>query len=216
MFKSCLALSFLLGFLCTAQALPDARTQPLKGTVSLTFDDGPSATYTPQILAILKKNNIKATFFVMGAIARAHPELIKLILADGHAVALHTMTHPNLDKISQKQLHYEVADAQNIVNKVVGKGPLCLRPPYGVANHNVKEYIRSQKMIPVAMGFNSFDYNRPGTEKIASWVIKNAHSGVVFLLHDGYKSREQTVAALPIIIEGIRKKGLGFSAICYP
>jgi peptidoglycan/xylan/chitin deacetylase (PgdA/CDA1 family) len=64
------------------------------------------------------------------------------------------------------------------------------------------------------MGFNSFDYNRPGVDKIVSWVVQNAHSGQVILMHDGFNKREQTVAALPRIIEGIQKKGLGFSQIC--
>src|SRR5215204_5518174 len=100
-------------FLCQTilafgQDLKDVRTGALKGTVALTFDDGPNPISTPQILAILKKNDIKATFFVMGPLAKKYPELIQEMLKEGHAVADHTMSHPMLTKLSDKQLAYEV------------------------------------------------------------------------------------------------------------
>ncbi|OAI48137.1 hypothetical protein AYO45_05305 [Gammaproteobacteria bacterium SCGC AG-212-F23] len=191
------------------------QTLPDKGTVTLTFDDGPSPKYTPQILAILKKYNIKATFFVVGASAKKYPELVREIIAEGHAVGNHSWSHPMLTRLSNTQLQHEVVDTQNAVEKAIGKKPVCLRPPYGMANPHVKDYIRSQGIAPVAMGFNSFDYERRGTEKMVDWVLKNVHAGQVILMHDGYDKREQTVEALPRIIEGIQKKGLGFSAICY-
>src|SRR5687768_7615327 len=76
------------------------RKTPLAGTIALTFDDGPSPIYTPQILAILKKYNIKATFFVVGANANLYPDMIRKIHADGHVIASHSQTHPMLTKIS--------------------------------------------------------------------------------------------------------------------
>lgn len=196
--------------------LSKVRDKPLPGTVSLTFDDGPSPIYTPQVLKILKKYKIKATFFVMGWAAKKYPNLIKQMVADGHAVAIHTNSHPMLTKLSNKQLYKEVEDPRDVVKSIIGKAPVCLRPPYGVSNARVRSYIRARGLIPVAMGFNSFDYKSPGVAKLTSWVVKNARAGRVFLLHDGYKHRQQTVDALPGIIEGIKKKGLGFSAICYP
>ncbi len=192
----------------------NAIKTPAKGTVALTFDDGPTVTYTPQILAILKKYNIKATFFMVGTEAKAHPEIVKMVLADGHAINNHTMTHPNLTKLNDEQLNKEVAEPSAIIYDITGKKPVCLRYPYGASNDRVRSVIRANGMVPVPMGWNSFDYNRPGVDKIVSWVLQNAHSGQVFLFHDGFDKREQTVAALPQIIEGIQKKGLGFSQIC--
>ena len=189
-------------------------TLPTPNTVALTFDDGPSPIYTPQILAILKKYHIKATFFVVGSNAKLYPELIKAIHDEGHPINSHSMTHPMLTKISDKTLQYEVATPSLIVDNIIGIKPLCLRYPFGMSNEHVRNVIRKNGMTPVPMGFNSFDYERPGTQKIISWVLKNAHSRQVILLHDGYDKREQTVAALPVIIEGIQKKGLGFSTIC--
>jgi peptidoglycan/xylan/chitin deacetylase (PgdA/CDA1 family) len=193
---------------------PTVHTHAAPGTVALTFDDGPSLIFTPQILDILKKNNIKATFFVVGASAKKYPELIKRIQAEGHYVNDHTMTHPMLTKLAHDKWYFEMVEPANIVEKIVGKRPACLRYPFGASNSAIRSYIRAEGMNPVPMGFNSFDYNRPGVAKISSWVIANAHSGEVILMHDGYAAREQTVAALPTVIAGIRKKGLGFSQIC--
>jgi len=190
------------------------RTTPLKGTVALTFDDGPSPIYTPQILAVLKKYHVKATFFMVGVNAQKYPEMVKLVLADGHAINSHSLTHPMLTKLNDKQLYNEVTAPQRIIDKIIGQKPVCLRYPFGMSNTHVREVIRSEGIVPVPMGFNSFDYNRPGVQKIVSWVLKNSYSGQVILMHDGYDKRQQTVDALPQIIEGIQKKGLGFSQIC--
>ena len=211
-----LALGLSLSYSAFSKPLSQVRWQAKPGTVALTFDDGPNPIYTPQVLRILKKYHVKATFFVMGWAAQKYPNLIHDIIADGNAVANHSWSHPKLTQISQQRLYEEVVRSRNAIAKAVGKPPVCLRPPFGMGNKRVGRFIRQQGMIMVPMGFNSFDYKRPGYRKIASQVINNARSGQVFLLHDGPKRREQTVKALPLIIKGIRAKGLGFSAICYP
>ncbi len=190
------------------------RTTPLKGTVALTFDDGPSPKYTPQVLAILKQYGIHATFFVVAGNAKRHPELIKAILAGGNTIANHSMTHPKLTKLSGKRLQYEVGSAKDVITKLTGKAPACLRPPFGLTNKRVKASIEKNGMIQVPIGYNTYDYARPGVQKLISTVVNRAHSGMVVLLHDGYKNKQQTVDALPGMIEGIKKKGLGFSMIC--
>lgn len=192
----------------------DARKLALPGTVALTFDDGPNPTFTPQILAILKKYHIKATFFVVGMNAEKYPELIKAVHEQGHVISSHSQTHPMLTKISETQLQKEVAMPSRIVDNILGIKPKCLRYPFGASNQHVRDVIHEHGMTPTPMGFNSFDYDRPGTQKIIDQVLKNAYSKQVILMHDGFAKREQTVAALPVIIEGIKKKGLGFSTIC--
>src|SRR5579872_2717388 len=94
------------------------RTTPLKGTVALTFDDGPTETFTPQILEILKKNHIKATFFMVGMNAKNHPDIVKMVLADGHAIDSHSLTHPMLTKLNHTQLHTEVVMPQTIIHDI--------------------------------------------------------------------------------------------------
>ncbi|MDX1900763.1 MAG: polysaccharide deacetylase family protein [Gammaproteobacteria bacterium] len=207
-------LTAIFCFLNFTTANADVRKVALPGTVALTFDDGPSPIFTPQILAILKKYHIHATFFMVGENAKEYPDIVKMVLADGHVIASHSLTHPMLTKISDAQLHKEVLLTQSILSGITGKKPLCLRYPFGASNEHVRDYIRSQGITPVSMGWNSFDYEKPGVDKIVSQVLNNVHSGQVFLLHDGYKDRAETVAALPRIIEGIQRKGLGFSTIC--
>src|SRR5580765_7584734 len=104
------------------------------GTVALTFDDGPNPVYTPQILAILKKYNIKATFFVVGNNAKKYPELIKQEIAEGHAVNDHSMTHPMLTKVSKAQLYDEVVLSKKVIATAAGRNPKCLRYPFGASN----------------------------------------------------------------------------------
>jgi peptidoglycan-N-acetylglucosamine deacetylase len=192
----------------------DSQKYPAKGTVALTFDDGPTEEFTPQILAILKKYNIKATFFMVGMNAKHNPDIVKMVQAEGHAINSHSLTHAMLTKLNDKALDKEVSDPQQIIFDIIGSKPICLRYPFGASNQKVREVIRKHGLIPVPMGFNSFDYERPGVDKIVAQILNNVHAGMVILLHDGFAKREQTVAALPLIIEGIQKKGLGFSQIC--
>src|SRR5690349_16404423 len=102
-------LCLMLGWSLVIHAeAPEVQKLPAPGTVALTFDDGPNPVYTRQILAILKKNNIKATFFVVGVNAQKYPDVIKEIHEQGHVIASHSLTHPMLTKISDAQLQKEV------------------------------------------------------------------------------------------------------------
>lgn len=192
----------------------NVNTHPLQGTVALTFDDGPNPIYTPQILAILKKYNIKATFFVVGMNVQKYPDIVKLAAAEGHLIENHSLTHPMLTQLNDTELLKEIVTPQNIIYNLTGKKPLCLRYPFSASNQHIRNVILIHGIVPIPIGFNSYDYTHPGVDKIVSRIVKNARSGTVILLHDGFDQREQTVAALPQIIEGIKKKGLGFSQIC--
>ena len=197
-----------------ASDLSSVQTAAQPGTVVLTFDDGPTAEFTPQILAILKKYHVKATFFMVGKNMQAHPDIVKQVMSDGHAIANHSNTHPDLTKLNDADLQKEVSMPVTIIHHLTGKLPVCLRFPYNATNKQVDEVIQQNNMVPVDVGFNANDYKRPGVTAIVNRVVSNASSGRVFVMHDGFAHREQTVAALPLIIEGIQRKGLGFSQIC--
>jgi len=192
-----------------------ALKTPAKGTVALTFDDGPNPEYTLKYLEVLKKYNVKATFFVVGAEAQKYPEIIKELDAAGMAIGSHSQTHPMMTKLSEAQLENEVAKPVDIIYKILGKKPACLRYPFGASNQHVRDVIRAHNMVPIAMGWNTFDYEQPGVDKIVNQALK-ANSGIIILMHDGFEglNRGQTLAALPRIIEGLQKKGLGFTQIC--
>lgn len=187
---------------------------PERGTIALTFDDGPSLKETPQILKILRDYHVHATFFIVGSNAKEHPELVKQILAEGHSIGNHSYTHPMLAHISQDRLTHEIKDTQETIKDITGIVPQCLRPPFGDVSARVRSFALSQGLVTIPTGFSSFDYKRKGVTVMENWVISNMQPGRVFLMHDGGNSQGQTVAALPAIIEAAQKKGLGFSTIC--
>ncbi len=215
-----LIMTLLLVLSClnaAAKPLDQIKYLPPKGKVALTFDDGPNPIYTPQILDILKKYHVHATFFVMGWAAKKYPNLIKRMAREGHAVAHHTNSHPNLRKIhSPQRLYKEIVWPKLVIEEIINKPPVCIRPPFGMGNERIRRYMAKHGMYMVGLGWNSFDYTRPGAKAITRQVVDHARSRRVYLLHDGPKHREQTVEALPHIIKGIRQKGLDFAPICMP
>ncbi len=215
--RMCVTLTMLLIVLsqsCWADVKVNGGVTPEPGTVALTFDDGPSPVYTPQILDILKKNNIKATFFVMGPLARKYPNLIKRMAAEGHAVGVHAMTHPKFTRLNDAQLHYEMVGTRDVITNILKKPPICLRAPFEKKNKHVEAYAKAQGLFLVPLAFDVRDKSICSVEQLSDRTINHGHSQQVFLLHDGSGKREITVAALPKIIAGIRSKGLGFSTIC--
>ena len=196
--------------------LEKVRTKPQPGAVALTFDDGPSPKYTKAILNILDRYHIKATFFVMGMFAKRYPELIKEIQARGNVIANHSMTHPFLTRMNNKKLYYEVVETNRIVKDIVGYAPVCLRPPFGLTNQRIKDFVHSQQMRLIMWDLNSFDYKKQPVSQLINWVLAKTKPGDDVLLHDGSGNSFQTVKALPAIIEGLKKRGITFDVICEP
>ncbi len=209
-----LGLTLLTSTSFAKPALPETNTKPSINCLALTFDDGPSPVYTPQVLKILKKYNIKATFFIMGVNAKRYPELVKQIKNAGHVIANHSWNHPKLTKISKKELARQVNKTSNILYKITGDRPKCLRPPFGIKNKRVVNYVNSQGMHVIMWDLMSMDYKRKGTEWLVNFVLKNTKKGGDVIFHDGGKGRGQMIKALPLIIEGALKRGNCFETIC--
>lgn len=193
------------------------NTQPLPGSVALTFDDGPSFQYTPAILDILKKNHIHATFYIVGSEAKKFPNIIKKIIQDGNMVADHSYNHINLSKVSDEKLNFEIVGTQKLIYEMTGKTMVCFRPPYSVKSDKIESMALKNNMAIVYPGINSYDYKNLGVKQLVRRIVALSHSGSIFTFHDGALSgedRTQTLAALPEIIQGIKNKGLNFSTIC--
>lgn len=189
------------------------RTKPLRNTVTLTFDDGPNPRDTPRILAILKHYKIHAVFFVTARLAKIYPYLIRRIAAGGHVVANHTITHPMLTRMSNRRVKYEILGSNRIIKNILGRSPVCIRPPFLATNRRIRRLIRSYGMLEI-MGAGTSDYRRMGRKRLVRRVLRQVHPGIIIIFHDGPAKRAQTVAALPGVIEGIKRMGLGFSLIC--
>lgn len=187
--------------------LPTATTSapaPAGKTVYLTFDDGPSASWTPRVLEVLDRYDIRATFFMLGREADTEPGLVDQVRAAGHSVGNHSVSHAYLPKLSDSRLRHEVAD---------GVRSRCFRPPYGATTSRVRAAIARANMHQVLWDVDPRDWSRPGTPAIVSSVLTHVHDGSIVLLHDGGGDRSQTVAALPQIIEKLRARGYSFGTL---
>ncbi len=169
---------------------------------ALTFDDGPWPESTRQILRVLKDNNVKATFFMVGQEVSRRPQVAREVLAQGHAIGNHSWDHPSRprDPIMQVQKTNEQ------IKKVIGYTPTIFRPPYGILAGMAHEAEREGDPV-FLWSADSVDWSRPGVEKIVSRILNQARPGGISLMHDGGGNRSQSVAALPLIIQGLKARG---------
>ena len=186
------------------------RGNPKFSEVALTFDDGPHRESTRNILAILSRYQVKATFFVVGQMAAAAPDLVRAEDADGHEVGNHTYHHLNLQKIPPADGVREVDLCSREIAGIIGHPPLSFRPPGGKYDDHVIAMARSLGLSTILWTDDPADYASPGSDVIFRRVLEDVSPGSVILLHDGV---EQTVHILPMLIEELRRRGLGFVTV---
>jgi peptidoglycan/xylan/chitin deacetylase (PgdA/CDA1 family) len=183
---------------------------PPPNEVALTFDDGPTPYTTPPILDFLERTHTPATFFVEGLYSRVWPYLVQREWNDGFAIGMHSWDHPVLTILPDSQMPHQFGESLDAIHAAIGK-TACLwfwRPPYGSYDPRIIAIAQSYGLTTVMWDDDSVDYSRPGPERIAATVLAEAHPGAVILMHDGPARREQTLAALPLILEGLKARGL--------
>lgn len=176
-------------------------------TVALTFDDGPHPDYTPKLLEILRKENVKATFFVIGFMVEKYPELAKAIHDDGHLLASHTFSHVNLTTIKPEEIDTELVAADEIIRRATGKPTRFYRPPGGRYNDAVIAAGTALGMTAALWTDDPGDYANPGDQIIVDRTLKALSNGGIILMHDG---GAQTLEILPELIQSIKKRGYSF------
>jgi peptidoglycan-N-acetylglucosamine deacetylase len=185
------------------------------GTVALTFDDGPDPVWTPRVLDILRRYQARATFFVIGRQASAHPELVTRMYAEGHEVGNHTFTHAaDLQRAPPWRFRLELSLTQRIIQAATGHSATLFRYPYmgsltdlDRSDEGLIDRPAEQGYRLVGQSLDTLDWARPGAELIAAGALDDP-DGKVILLHDGGGNRGQTLAALPFILEWLRHRGL--------
>jgi peptidoglycan-N-acetylglucosamine deacetylase len=183
------------------------------GVVYLTFDDGPTPAWTPQILQLLARHQARATFFVLGRNAAAYPELVRQEHAAGHGVGNHTWSHRRLTDLRGRR-EAEVEETSAAIGRATGAPVRCLRPPYATVDGASADLARAHGLRLVLWDVDSNDWRRPGVAAIAGRVLGRVRSGDVVLLHDGGGDRTQTVAALEQVLASLSARGFRFGALC--
>ncbi|MGY1524107.1 polysaccharide deacetylase family protein [Streptomyces sp. MN3] len=165
-------------------------------TVVLSFDDGPDPRYTPDILDILARHEVRAMFFVCGEMAGYTPDLLARMADEGHVVGNHTWSHPLLTKLRRRTIRSEMERTSDVVEKHYGARPEWFRAPYGAWNRAAFELGAELGMEALAWTVDTLDWTEPGTRTIVGRVEDGAAPGVVVLSHDAGGDRSQSVKAL--------------------
>ncbi|MBE2906263.1 polysaccharide deacetylase family protein [Anoxybacillus flavithermus] len=184
--------------------------------VAITFDDGPDMLYTPDILAILKQYDAKATFFVVGFRAEKYPDIIKRQIEEGHEIANHTYEHRDFRGQSKETIVEEIQKTEEVLYNITGKRPTLFRPPLGYYNQRILNIAKEQGYTVVMWSKHqdTYDWQNPGTNRIVRRVIRHIQPGQIILFHDhGSGSRKQTVQALKEILPILKQKGYTFVTV---
>lgn len=185
--------------------------------VALTFDAGPSVR-TPQILAILAKYHVHATFFTLGKNhVMVHPQMVRDMAAQGHEIETLTWSHQILTKISKAEIRKEITEGRDAVQKVTGVRPTLLRPPQGRTSDTVTAIAKDLGMAEVVWSANGADYKTTDSALITKRILAQTKPDGIILLHDlvdptnvGYNG---TVAAVPGIISALQSRGYTFVTV---
>ena len=180
--------------------------------VSLTFDDGPSPLHTPELLEILRKSNVQATFFVIGKEAERFPDLLHRVAADGHLIANHTYSHPLLFCfLAPWRLRREIEKGQEAIEKIWGRRPRYFRSPVGLRHPLLDLYLEQAKLEYISWTIRSFDTLVPQPEVILKRILKRVAPGDIILLHDNASAGAGLMLnVLPRLINELKGRGFEF------
>uniref|UniRef100_A0A7C4R4Z6 Polysaccharide deacetylase family protein n=1 Tax=candidate division CPR3 bacterium TaxID=2268181 RepID=A0A7C4R4Z6_UNCC3 len=173
--------------------------------IALTFDDGPFGGTTTRVLDSLKKESVKATFFVVGSMVKANPAIAKRIVNEGHEIGNHSWSHPFMARCNSGTIFAQLQKTQSVIRDITGANPVVFRPPYGSVNNNVTKIARDKfGLSTIIWDLDTRDWRSPGSSVVTSRVLKGAKNGLIVLMHD---SKKGTTQAVPDIIRGLKEKG---------
>ncbi|WP_326786170.1 bifunctional polysaccharide deacetylase/glycosyltransferase family 2 protein [Streptomyces sp. NBC_00151] len=198
-----------------------AKTQSVpKKTIVLTFDDGPTPNWTPEVLKVLEKNDVDATFFLVGSMVSRYPGVVKNLVDQGNEVGIHTFTHVDLSYQSTTRLQRELKQTQLALAGAAGITTTLFRAPYSseisaVDNYSWPVYkeLGGLGYTSVFVDTDSDDWKKPGVSKIVQWATPKKNQGAIVLMHDAGGDRSQTVEALDTYIKKMKAKGYTFTTV---
>lgn len=189
--------------------LPIYCVETDKPQIALTFDAAWGNEDTKQIMEILRKHNVKVTFFMTGGWVDSYPEDVKMILAEGHDLGNHSENHKNMSQISDIEIKEEVMKVHEKVKELTGYDMFLFRPPYGDYDNHVIKGVRACGYYPIQWDVDSLDWKDYGVDSIVNTVCSHKHlgNGSIILCHNGAK---YTAQALDTLITTLKNKGYEF------
>jgi peptidoglycan-N-acetylglucosamine deacetylase len=179
--------------------------------IALTIDDGPSPVYTPQVLQVLAKYGVTASFSMIGENVSYYPSVAREVADAGHTIVNHTWNHVNLTAMKTTQLRGEIGQTTDAIHAATGRQPSMFRAPYGAWSKTLLEYCATENLMPLDWSVDPADWERPGVGKIVNTIMRTTRTGSIILEHDGGGNRAQTVAALKIVIPRLLGEGYRFA-----
>jgi peptidoglycan/xylan/chitin deacetylase (PgdA/CDA1 family) len=184
--------------------------------VALTFDDGPDQRFTPQVLDVLKKHQVPATFFLIGARVTALPDVTRRIAEEGHAIGNHTYWHPKLWEESADRIRWEATETDRAIREIAGYSPKLFRPPYGGLNDDILKLLSEMNYSVIGWSVDSLDWKQIPADEVESNVLSNMHPGAIILMHSGghwTQDLSGMIEALDRIIPKLKKEGVEFVTV---
>ena len=184
--------------------LPIYKVNRDEKIVSISFDAAWGNEYTQTLLDVLKKYDVKTTFFLVGMWVDKFPESVKAIAEAGHDIGNHSDTHPHFHKQSKEKIKEQIENCNNKVENLTGKRPILFRFPYGEYDNKSMEELENLNMYPIQWNIDSLDWKNKKCEEMCKRIIPKLSPGSIILMHNGAK---YTAESLPTIIERIRAEG---------
>lgn len=179
--------------------------------IAMTYDDGPHPKNTPRLLDMLRKRNIKATFYVVGRNVNQYPQIARRIVAEGHEIGSHSWSHANLSKMSNAAIRKDLNQTRDAIASATGVQPRTLRPPYGALRSSQRLWVHQEYGYPTILwDVDPQDWKRPGPSVVASRILSKTGNGSIVLAHDLHKP---TVDAMPATLDGLLRRGFKFVTV---
>jgi peptidoglycan/xylan/chitin deacetylase (PgdA/CDA1 family) len=150
--------------------------------IALTFDDGPDKKLTPELLDLLAKHHIKATFFVLGQLVTENPEIVARAVREGHEIGNHSWSHPNFLKMSDEGVRKQLRQTDDAIKQATGSRPTLMRPPYGNLNTRQKNWVHDEFGYRIILwDVDPFDWKKPGPAVVCRRIVSETRPGSIVL-----------------------------------
>jgi peptidoglycan/xylan/chitin deacetylase (PgdA/CDA1 family) len=203
---SIVLLIFLAAMVLRWQIFISVTCKVSDNAVLLTFDDGPHPEFTSKVLDLLRDYEVKAAFFLVGDRVKKCPDVVRKIEANGHIIGNHSYAHSISNTFSSSDaVKSDLLACSKAIEKITGEKPEWYRPPFGVTNPSIASAIKRTGMKVMGWSLRSYDTLYKDSNKLSEFIIHRSKPGDIILLHD---DRKQTLEALPLILRGLKEKGL--------